>query len=114
MAKTFNYINIGFPIYLVLFEVLLRTLSSVNTSIFIGPTLAASGIGLLLNTLKPKKIEIDPATLRGESVQKYSEQSTAAHSRPKPNPQTQRRAATSAVRPLVAILPDTPNNSTIH
>jgi uncharacterized membrane protein HdeD (DUF308 family) len=64
MFKTHNLLNIGFPIYLTLFEWLLRTLSSVDTSSFIGPTLATSGIGLLVSSLKPKKIELDPVTVQ--------------------------------------------------
>ena len=59
MGKTHNLINLGFPIYLILFELLLRSLSSVDTSSFIGPTLAASGLGLLIGTIKPKKVFLD-------------------------------------------------------
>lgn len=62
MLKSYNLLNIGFPIYLVLFEVLLRTFSSVDTSSFIGPTLAASGLGLIIGVLKPKTIKLDQTT----------------------------------------------------
>lgn len=62
MFKTYNLLNIGFPVYLVVFEIILRSLSSVNTSSFIGPALAASGLGLLIGVIKPKKVALDPNT----------------------------------------------------
>jgi hypothetical protein len=59
MFRIHNLINLGFPLYLMLFEVLLRSLSSVDTSTFIPPTLAASGLGLLIGTIKPKSVKLD-------------------------------------------------------
>ena len=55
--KMHSILNIGFPLYLVGFEILFRSFSNVDTSGFIGPTLAASGLGLLIGVLKPKTIE---------------------------------------------------------
>lgn len=60
MLKTHNLINLGFPLYLILFEILLRTFSSVDASSFIGPGLATSGLGLLIGVLKPKTIKLAP------------------------------------------------------
>ena len=46
------------PIYLIVFELLLREFSKVDISSFLGPTLAASGLGFMIEVLKPKKVEI--------------------------------------------------------
>jgi hypothetical protein len=62
MFKTHNILNFGFPVYLIVFEILLRSISSVDTSGFIGPTLAASGLGLLIGTIRPKSLILDPET----------------------------------------------------
>ncbi len=53
-----KWISIGFPIYLIIFELLLREFSEVDISSFLGPTLAASGLGFMIEVLKPKKVEI--------------------------------------------------------
>jgi len=53
-----KWISIGFPIYLIFFELLLREFSEVDISSFLGPTLAASGLGFMIEVLKPKKVEI--------------------------------------------------------
>lgn len=53
-----KWISIGFPIYLIVFEILLREFSKVDISSFLGPTLAASGLGFMIEVLKPKKIEL--------------------------------------------------------
>jgi hypothetical protein len=44
---------VGFPIFLVLLEALLRTMLRLDVSSFIGPTLAASGISHLIPLTKP-------------------------------------------------------------
>jgi len=49
----------GFPIILVSFEWLLRTLIGVDTFGFIGPTLAATGISFMVPLTKLKEQEID-------------------------------------------------------
>lgn len=59
MFRIHNLINLGFPLYLMFFEVLLRSLSGVDTSLFIPPTLAASGLGLLIGVIKPKTVTLD-------------------------------------------------------
>jgi uncharacterized membrane protein HdeD (DUF308 family) len=58
MFRTFTLINIGFPVYLVIFEIIFRTVSGVDTSSFVGPTLASSGMGLIINALKPRAIKL--------------------------------------------------------
>ena len=58
MFRTFTLINIGFPVYLVTFEIIFRTVSGVDTSSFVGPTLASSGMGLIINALKPRVIKL--------------------------------------------------------
>ena len=52
-------ITIGFPIYLVIFEVVLRKFFNTEILSFIGPSLAASGLGLIVETLKPKPLSAD-------------------------------------------------------
>ena len=51
-----TWIIIGFPLYLIGFELMLRNLFNVEISSFIGPSLGASGIGFLLECIKPKKV----------------------------------------------------------
>lgn len=53
-----KWISIGFPVYLIVFEILLRQVSKVDISSFLGPTLASSGLGFLIESLKPKKVVI--------------------------------------------------------
>jgi len=48
-----------FPLILISFETLLRNLSSVDTFGFIGPTLAATAISLLLPLTKVKEFKIE-------------------------------------------------------
>lgn len=57
----YNAINFGFPIYLVLFELILRSFITTDMSSFVGPALASAGMGMLIGLLKPKKVEIDDA-----------------------------------------------------
>jgi hypothetical protein len=52
----YRILSIGFPIYLLLFEAVVRLLFKVDISSFIGPSLAAGGLGLLIEGTKPKKI----------------------------------------------------------
>jgi hypothetical protein len=73
--KMHSILNIGFPLYLVGFEILFRSFSNVDTSGFIGPTLAASGLGLLIGVLKPKTIEIQ---LDDETVKKLKAKNQTA------------------------------------
>lgn len=54
----YNFLIFGFPIYLILFEILFRTFSHVDTSTFIGPTIGASGLSLLIPLVKPKIVKI--------------------------------------------------------
>ena len=58
MFKTHNIITIGFPLYLIIFEFVLRSILDVDTQHFIPPTLAASGLVLLIGALKPKEINL--------------------------------------------------------
>jgi len=55
----YKWINIGFPIYLVLFEIIVRSFISTDLSSFVGPALASAGMGILIGLLKPTKIDID-------------------------------------------------------
>ena len=48
----------GFPLILLVFEWGLRTLMLVDTSGFIGPTLAAAGLSFLIPLTKPKRIDV--------------------------------------------------------
>lgn len=50
-----NILTIGFPIYLIFFELLLRTIASVDASAFIGPTLAAAGLSVLISLAESTK-----------------------------------------------------------
>lgn len=58
-----SVIAYGFPIILISFEALLRNLVNVNTYGFVGPTLAATGMGIsflvTLAKLKEFKFETD-------------------------------------------------------
>jgi len=53
-----KWISIFFPIYLIAFEALVRQFSKVDISSFLGPTLAASGLGFLIESIKPKKVVV--------------------------------------------------------
>ena len=69
----YNILVLGFPFYLIFFEILFRTFSQVDTSAFIGPTIGASGLSLLIPLVKPKEIEasledIESAKEKGLSV----------------------------------------------
>lgn len=59
MFNPYNILNVGFPIYLICFEISLRFVSNVDTSSFVVPTLAASGLGLLIGTVRPKEVSND-------------------------------------------------------
>ena len=48
----------GFPLILLVFEWGLRTLMLVDTSGFIGPTLAASGLSFLVPLTRPKRVDV--------------------------------------------------------
>lgn len=48
----------GFPFFLIFIEFLLRNAYRLDTEEFIGPTLAAVGVSLLLPLIVPKKIEV--------------------------------------------------------
>lgn len=52
----YTWITICFPLYLIFFEFMLRHLFNVEISSFIGPSLASSGIGFLLECIKPNKV----------------------------------------------------------
>jgi len=54
----YNLIIFGFPVYLIIFEILFRTVSNLNTSTFIGPTLAATGLSFLLPLIRPKRVDL--------------------------------------------------------
>lgn len=47
--------TIGFPLYLILFELLLRSFSGTDTSSFIGPTIAAAGLSILISLTEIKE-----------------------------------------------------------
>lgn len=42
---------------MVMFEIILRAITGLDTSAFIGPTLAAAGLTRLIALIKPKKVE---------------------------------------------------------
>ena len=56
----YNFIIFGFPVYLIVFEIIFRTVSNLDTSTFIGPTLAATGLSFLLPLIKPKPVILTP------------------------------------------------------
>ena len=56
----YKFLTFGFPIYLILFELLFRSLFNLDTSHFIGPALAASGLSLIIGLVKPKPVELEP------------------------------------------------------
>lgn len=55
----YNVLNYGFPIYLICFELLFRSISTIDTSSFIGPALASSGLSLFISVLKPKEVRLE-------------------------------------------------------
>lgn len=52
-------ITITLPLYLIIFQVILRLLFEVEIGIFIGPTLAGAGISFLIPVIKPRKFHKD-------------------------------------------------------
>lgn len=54
----YNFLIYGFPIYFILFEMIFRGVSGVDTTGFIGPTLAAAGLSFLLPLTKPKRFDV--------------------------------------------------------
>lgn len=58
MKNIYKYVVIGFPLYLLGFELLFNFVSDINISDFFAPSLAASGLGLMINGLKRKTLEI--------------------------------------------------------
>lgn len=50
-------LSMGFPIYLIIFESIIRNLFKVDIGSFIGPSLAAGGLGLLIENVKPSKVD---------------------------------------------------------
>jgi hypothetical protein len=58
MKNIYKYVVIGFPLYLLVFELLFNFVSDTNISDFFAPSLAASGLGLMINGLKRKKLEV--------------------------------------------------------
>ncbi len=57
----YSAIIYGFPAYLIFFELLVRTFSGFDTSAFIGPTLCAAGLSLLISVIQPKELSLTPA-----------------------------------------------------
>ena len=55
----YNLIIFGFPLYLILFEMLFRTFSQIDTSSFIGPTIGAAGLSLMIPLVRPKSVELN-------------------------------------------------------
>ena len=49
-------LNWGFPFYLIVLEVLFRGVTGLDTSSFIGPTIATAGLSFLLPLTQPKNI----------------------------------------------------------
>jgi len=47
-----------FPTYLILFETLFRSITGLDFSAFIGPSLAAAGLSLLIPLVRPKPVPI--------------------------------------------------------
>ena len=54
----YNFIIFGFPLYLIIFEMLLRAFSQIDTSSFIGPTIGAAGLSLMIPLVRPKSVEL--------------------------------------------------------
>jgi hypothetical protein len=71
LLDIYNILNAGFPIYMIVFEMLLRSFSSVDTSSFIGPTLAAGGLGLILGILQPKAVREHYANDKSEQPMQH-------------------------------------------
>ncbi len=56
--KAYNILSYGFPIYLIGVEMLFRFVTGVDTSSFIGPTIAAAGITFLIPLTVPKPVTL--------------------------------------------------------
>ncbi len=55
----YNFVIVVFPVYLIFFEILFRTFSNIDTSAFLGPTISAGGLSLLISLVKPKTVNLD-------------------------------------------------------
>jgi len=55
----YNFIIFGFPLYLIFFEMLFRAFSQIDTSSFIGPTIGAAGLSLMIPLVRPKSVELN-------------------------------------------------------
>lgn len=62
----YNVLNYGFPVYLICFELIFRSISSIDASSFIGPALASSGLSLFIGILKPKEVNLNVGTGHGQ------------------------------------------------
>ncbi len=51
----YRLLTIGFPFYLIIFEKVFRDYSNIDSSSFVGPAIAASGLGLLIRSNKTQK-----------------------------------------------------------
>ena len=63
----------GFPLYIVLIELLVRAFLAIDTQAFVGPSLAAVGLGFLVPLLHLK----DRASEYGEAVDKEAQEKEA-------------------------------------
>ena len=61
-------ITFGFPIYLLIFEYLARTSFDLQSSVFIGPTLASIGLGLVLPLTAVEVREVDIVDRSGQAA----------------------------------------------
>ena len=64
LSEPHNIVNFGLPVYLIVFERILKGFSNVDTSTFIPSALAASGLSLICSTVKPKELvyeKLDPS-----------------------------------------------------
>ncbi|MCO7205322.1 hypothetical protein [Pseudoalteromonas sp. CnMc7-37] len=58
-------LNWGFPFYLILLEVLFRSVTGFDTSSFVGPAIATAGLSFMLPLTKAKELE---SSLHGRTL----------------------------------------------
>lgn len=76
LAKPLHtWISVGFPVYLIIFEMSVREFLAIDISTFIAPTIAASGMSLIIDVLKPRRIPegelLSYGTLRNDQIVQY-------------------------------------------
>jgi hypothetical protein len=64
-------ITYGFPFFMILIEFILRSAFKVESRTFMGPTLAATGVGLMLPLTVPKPRDLQLTAATKEELRKY-------------------------------------------